>query len=138
MKQDQAPTAEIRQLTLDGALAQFDLAAAQKARDAGIDQVQNATSDFWMRNALEAIDVCAGKFNEFTTDDVWKQLGGQPATGQGPDGRVMGAAMKRAQASGLIVPTDRFRNSEQVSCHSRPKRLWQVVKFFSRSVSDES
>jgi len=62
---------------------------------------------------------------EFTTDDVWRILGDVP----GPhDGRAMGAAMREAQLAGLVRPTDRFKNSTQVSNHGRPKRLWRAAE----------
>lgn len=99
----------------------FDWHAAQIARDAAIEQVGANASVWWMDNALAAIRQCARALPEFTTDDVWRVLG----QSEGMENRAMGAAMRKAAQDGIITPTDRYRNSEQVSCHGRPKRLWR-------------
>jgi hypothetical protein len=102
----------------------FDWAAAQTARDAAVTSVGENASATWMMRARQAIDWCAATTDEFTTDDVWQAMEGIP----GPhDGRAMGAAMTNARRAGVIVPTDRFRNSIQVSNHGRPVRLWRGV-----------
>lgn len=104
----------------------FDWAEAQRARDAGIQQASDGSSLWWKDRAMEAIRHCAATLAEFTTDDVWRAMG--DIQGNGPDGRAMGAVMLKAQREGIAVPTERFRNSEQVSNHGRPKRLWQGKK----------
>lgn len=99
----------------------FDWADAHRQADQAIAIVGENASDWWMRQALAAIARCASSLSEFTTDDVWRQMGDAP----GPhDCRAMGAAMRRAKTAGVAIPTDRYRDSEQVSCHGRPKRLW--------------
>ena len=99
----------------------FDYAAAIQARDVAVASIGDATSSWWMRAAREAIVTCAKRGGLFNTDDVWKLLG----QSEGLDNRSMGAAMTSARNEGLIVTTDHYRNSEQVSCHGRPKRLWR-------------
>jgi len=99
----------------------FDWHEAQLARDAAIEQVGDNASSWWMRQAIDAIRKCARENVEFTTDDVWKLVD----MSAGLEPRAMGAAMSQAQKLGIVVPTDRYRNSAQVSCHGRPKRVWR-------------
>jgi hypothetical protein len=106
------------------AVTLFDWAAAQAARDVAITRVGENASATWMSLARQAIERCSRAMPEFTADDVWRALQGVP----GPhDGRAMGAAMNQARKDGLVEPTDRFRNSIQVSNHGRPVRLWRGV-----------
>jgi hypothetical protein len=64
----------------------------------------------------------AGRMTEFTTDDVWSEMGDETII----EGRAMGAAMRRARADGVCVPTQTYRPSDRPACHGRPVRVWQV------------
>lgn len=104
----------------------FDLAAAQTARDQAIEQVAGGVSDWWKRQAADAIARCAAKYPEgFTTDEVWAELRGVP----GPtEPRAIGAPMLAAAKAGVIVDTGRVRKSGSVICHARKKVVWRGAR----------
>ena len=98
---------------------QLNLFAARAKRDASISKVASK-NPVQIRKAIELIRFLAPKLADFTTDDLFPC----PSEAGFTDPRAIGAIMRKAQRLGLIIPTDRVRNSSQTSCHSRPKRVW--------------
>ena len=108
--------AKIFQLTLDAALA-------DRQRRDGIRRAGEHASTAWQHVALAAVRTAALRRREFTTDAVLDVLRGSAATT--PELRALGPVMRRAQQAGFIEPTDRFVNSDSVSRHRAPKRIWR-------------
>lgn len=81
----------------------------------------NAPED-WKANAAVAVENCAKRFNEFTTDEVWDALDEQPR-----EPRALGGVMRRAARDGLIRKTNRVRNSTATKRHSRPMTIWESL-----------
>jgi hypothetical protein len=102
----------------------FDKARATEARDAALDMVERGASKMWIDAALDSVRRVCLKHAEFTTDDVWAELVLWCDTWQPPEPRAMGAVMRAACQLGLCTRSDRTRNSNKVSCHRRPLRIW--------------
>lgn len=85
----------------------------------------------WIGHAHKAIrDICAARrgtpANALTTDAVWALLekrGIEPPE----EPRAMAAALARAEASGLIAPTNDHIKSERKVNHGRSIRKWRVL-----------
>ena len=75
----------------------------------------------WSAAAKWALVNVALEKAEFTTDDVWR-AGLVPC----PNGtnRALGPVLMAAAKAGIIERTDRTRNTEIVTSHARPKRVW--------------
>jgi hypothetical protein len=104
----------------------FDYERARQERDAAIQRVDSNAADQWKENVDVVIRALAFTTDEFTTDDVWQLLADWQI--EAPhEPRALGAAMTRAAKAGVIVATDRVRNSERAVCHAAPKRVWKSL-----------
>jgi hypothetical protein len=99
-------------------------ANARRERDEALQGVARHASPGFSDAAFEAVRRVAKLFAEFTTDEAIAALGKSAST---HDGRAWGAVMVRAQKQGLIAPTDRFRNTNRVSRHHAPIRIWKSL-----------
>jgi transcriptional accessory protein Tex/SPT6 len=104
----------------------FDALAAIEARDAAIIQVDFNADPQWKKAADMAIRAIAMDRPEMTTDDVWRWLH-EVAIEAPHEPRALGAAMKRAAREGIIVATDRVKQSARPECHARPVRVWKSL-----------
>lgn len=102
----------------------LDIIAAEEAKRVAIAQVERNMDPDWAALAEVAIMAVIARSREFTTDDVWQELGN--AT-EPHERRAMGAAMLRVAKQGLIAATDRTRPSARSVCHANPKRIWKVL-----------
>lgn len=102
----------------------LDIIAAEEAKRAAIAQVERNMDPNWAALAEAAIMAVVARSQEFTTDDVWEELGG---ASEPHERRAMGAAMLRVARRGLIAATDRTRPSARSVCHANPKRVWKVL-----------
>ncbi len=92
------------------------------ATTAAIDQVEHNAGE-WIDEAIEAIRRVAQNCPEFTSDDVWDELGGCDTH----EGRAMGPVMRKAAGMGICERTERTRNSSRPVCHNRPQRVWRSL-----------
>lgn len=99
----------------------FDAAEGERRRDVALAQVELNADDRWMEAAEAAVRFCARTMDDFTSDDVWARLSGVPAP---HEPRAMGAVMRRLAKDGVVVRTDRTRDSERPEAHRGPKRVW--------------
>jgi hypothetical protein len=76
----------------------------------------------WRELAMRAVRGLAARFDEFTTDEVWEELGPEVRVG---DPRGISAVMQEAAKEGLISRTKRDRPSTRPECHHRPVRIWR-------------
>lgn len=101
-----------------------NVAEATRVRDEAIKRGYDAAGARWRKHLDDAIRYTASILPEFTTDDIWDYFETAEITVPN-ETRSLGGAMRRAQAAGWIRPTDRVINSERVTCHRRPVRVWQ-------------
>lgn len=109
-------------------MSQLSLFDAIQARDEAIAQVEANAEPAWKqacRDAIRELAICKA---EITTDDVWEYLEAEQVE-LPHEVRAMGALMLQAGRQGLIVATDRYRNSGRVACHARPIRVWASLVF---------
>ena len=99
----------------------LDLVAAMESRDDALRQVTDHADPEWFYHALHVIWCLAIARDDFTTDDVWAEIGHAHST---HEPRALGAVMKRAASLGYVEATDRYRPSARAACHARPVRVW--------------
>lgn len=95
------------------------LSLADAVTDAAIRRVRGNADTDWLERAHRLVRVVAATLGEFTTDDLWARGLDQPR-----EPRALGAVMREAQRAGVCRPTDRYRRSNRVECHTRPLRVW--------------
>lgn len=101
----------------------LDIIAATEAKEQAIAQVATNTNPQWFANCYRIIVATATNTNNFTTDDIWQALhDAQLPTPHEP--RAIGAVLRHAAANNIIRPTNEYRPSKRVACHSRPIRVW--------------
>lgn len=93
---------------------------AMKAKEMFIDQVEENTSDEQLAYARLCVLETAEALGTFTTDDVQERY---DVAFHEP--RAWGAVMRDLARQGQIRSTGEYRQSKQVGCHGRPKRVWQ-------------
>lgn len=102
----------------------LDSKAADAARDAAIRQVATGHPD--LVGALEVIVLgVARRYRDFTTDDVWVELGDTAETVTEP--RILGSVIRGLASRDRIRPTGLYRNSRRPACHSRPVKVWRAT-----------
>lgn len=102
------------------------MSAATEARDEAIQRVAfNAPRD-WMEAAEKCVFEVALTADTFTTDDVMQMMTLQEYDFP-HEPRALGAVMRRARRESWIEPTPEFRQSERVSRHAAPLRVWQSL-----------
>lgn len=101
----------------------FDAVASRTARDDGMRRGDDHADEQWRADADDAIRRTAQAFPDLTTDEV-QRYGRLPDT---RDNRALGQRMKSAAKAGLIVATDRYRQTDKVVAHRRPKRVWKSL-----------
>lgn len=81
----------------------------------------------WMIAAINAVKTVASRQPTFTTDDVWALLANSGQ--ETPEGRAMGAVMRRAAKEGIASTTEppEYRPSVRSECHGRPVRVWKIA-----------
>ena len=105
-------------------LAEYETEQAEAARDEAIARVEHNADRNWMVAAQTAVAFLAMTCDEFTTDEMWEALREVDAT---HEPRAMGAVMRAAARRGLVVKTDRVRNSVRPECHARPVAVWRSL-----------
>jgi hypothetical protein len=93
--------------------------SAEQAADEAIARVARPLSDEEKLDALVLVGEIACEMEYFTTDDVGFIF---PSN---VDRRASGYVMRAAAREGFISATDRWNKSLDVTCHARPKRIWQ-------------
>lgn len=101
----------------------FDQRAAIEARDAAIDQVGTNAGDDWTKRAESVLRDVATLKRELTTDDL--RIAGLDDPPNDP--RAFGALMRNGALNLIIARTDRTINSNRVTSHRRPLRVWQSL-----------
>jgi hypothetical protein len=100
----------------------FDTAAALAATDEAIERAGDHADGNWSARALEAVRRVALRKSTFIVDEVWHELGEEPA-----EPRAMGAVMRRAADAGIIIATADWQASERVTAHRNPRKIWQSL-----------
>lgn len=103
-------------------MSQPTLWDAQTVASEAVNRVGAHADADWLSAAHRIVRRLADTRNEFTTDDVWAALDELDVVTHEP--RAMGAVMRQAARGGVIVKSDRVRNSVRVECHARPVAVW--------------
>ena len=99
---------------------------ADQAKTLGIELVYSHADTAWKRAATERLQEVVERYDTFTSDDIIEPLEAQGITTG--DNRAIAAILKGAEKAGLIEPTDNFIATKRAKAHSRPKRVWKVVR----------
>lgn len=79
----------------------------------------------WYRAAEYALEVLIRRGNNFTTDELHKELQNYEVSTHEP--RALGAIIRQASKNGLIRSTGQFKKSTRPECHRRPVSIWAVT-----------
>ena len=101
----------------------LDAPSGELLKQKAISRVRDNADQEWRNAAIAAVRQIASVYSDFTTDDVWIELGGQAMQGT-HDPRAMGAVMTDAARAGICRKSDRVRPSERKECHRRPIAIW--------------
>jgi hypothetical protein len=110
-------------VTDKGVQISFDAAEGIRLRDEGIARAAAGAGE-WKDRALEAVVLCALKWDRFSSDEVWEVLGNDVPVS---DNRAFGAVMLKARKQGYIEPTGQFRASDRPQVHRNPIRIWKSM-----------
>lgn len=92
-----------------------------------ISRTSRAADPEWKKAALRAVEHCATRFDEFTTDQVEYVLASQEVQTREP--RALGAVMQEAARRGLVRKRlGVFRKSTLRRNHGRMKQVWRSVR----------
>lgn len=104
-------------------------AEAREARAKGMAKALSRKGvEAWKEKCYQAIKLCALNMAEFTTDDVWAQIGPPP------EKRISGPIMTACARRGWIENTGRVVASREKVCHARPKAVWRSLILSSASL----
>jgi hypothetical protein len=105
--------------------------AQPKVAPAERDAARRAIDGEWMVLAVEAIRQLAASTQTITGDEVWAALEMPPR-----ESRMIGNALQRARALGLIEPTEEHRRSKRKDHnHARPVRVWRCLRPVQQTLS---
>lgn len=102
----------------------FDFEAAKRAKEEALVRVASDKGPL-LEYIVNSIATLANVRSEFTTDDLlylFPQLEDMNC-----DARIIGAAIKVAQARKICTPTRRYAASDRVKSHGRPKMIWHSL-----------
>lgn len=99
----------------------FDVAAAEAGKADGMARGEANANDEWKEEAYRALVQAARELPDLTTDDVIERMREGVHT---HDKRAMGSVTVKAAKAGIIIKTDKDRNSKRVTLHSSPIRVW--------------
>lgn len=103
--------------------AQLDLFESAAARNRAVAKVGKSTPPEWRTALQRVVETLARRGGEFSTDDVWTRLDGQP-----PEPRALGATMMSLARLGVIRRTGKYVPSARPECHARPVAVWEGVQ----------
>jgi hypothetical protein len=95
----------------------------KRRRDQAVEAVEAGNED-WCDYAYAALrQLCLGRA-EFTSEDLWQQLGG---TGDIAEPRAMGAVLTRGRRAKMCERTDRVTESKRSTRHRGSVRIWRSL-----------
>ena len=103
----------------------FDEPLAIAFAEQAIQRVGLNADQLWALQALKVVEMLSIQRHDFTTDDVWEWMNQLHPEMTTHEPRAMGAIMRKASATRLCVPTERYSKSQRPECHHRPLRVWQ-------------
>ena len=112
-------------------LGLFDEDEGERRREEGIEHAETGADDVVYELAKGAVLLVARAQPSFTSDDVWARM---PVVPREP--RVLGAALRWAQAEGWIAPSEEHRLSRLPRQHRRPLRVWESLLREERDEDD--
>lgn len=101
-------------------IAQLDLFQGTAARDRAVARVAKSTPPEWRAALRHVVEALARRGGEFSTDDVWSRLDGQP-----PEPRALGAVMIAMAREGVIRSTGKSMKSARPQRHTGWVTVWE-------------
>jgi len=98
----------------------LDLEASEAGKNEGMLNAELHAPLSWIQQAVEKIRRAALRLPFVTSDDVWAEGLEHPR-----EARALGPVFKRAQAMGLVEPTEMFVLTTQTKRHRAPIRVWK-------------
>lgn len=95
-------------------------ADGERNREEGMARAEAGAPQDWKERAMQAVVDVARRGVEFTTDEVWAALGDEHP----PESRAMGPIMRNSARDGVIVKTDRVRETNRPEANCRPVAIW--------------
>lgn len=79
------------------------------------------------RSMREALDSLISRGEEFTVDDIWKELTLRGIEGRAPDPAIVGATLNSYRKRGVINNTGRSLISQRGPAKGRRISIWRVT-----------
>ena len=89
--------------------------AAERAKERAISRAERHASETAVQDFRDSVEALPPG-TQFTTDDL--------NTSGFHDARGCAGPLRKLAKEGAIVALDEYRNSESITCHARPKRVW--------------
>jgi len=105
------------------------VAEGRAALELALEIVEAHANALWKEKACDLVNWIAHEKSEFTTDEVWEALERFYPSLSTHEPRAMGAVMRSASRSGIIVPTDRTTKTIRPLAHRRPVRVWSSLVY---------
>lgn len=106
------------------------LEASKRARDAGMEQVDDHANDEWSALMDRLVIEVATKLRTFTSDDVFDLFDEVPDAPVTHDLRAFGPVMMRAAKAGVCRKAETApRPSRRKSLHASPRAVWTSLIF---------
>lgn len=107
----------------------FDSVSARAAKDQAMNAVEINANEEWKALMYDLIIKTAKAKKEFTADDVFELFYALPEATRPftHEPRAFGPVMRNAAKNGVCEMTDRVVNSNRVSLHSSPIRIWRSL-----------
>jgi len=102
----------------------LDRAASEAGKNEGMLSAELHAPLCWIEQAVDMIRRAARRKPFVTSDDVWAEGLEHPR-----EARALGPVFKRAQAMGLVEPTEMFVLTTQTRRHRAPIRVWKSRLF---------
>jgi hypothetical protein len=95
--------------------------------DPPIEEVYENADEEWKAVAMRAVRYLAETYDVFPAEEVSFAVERWYPGVRTHEPRALGAVMRRAQAAGLIEPTDQYVGTQRSTRNSAPVRLWRSV-----------
>jgi hypothetical protein len=111
-------------LTLPAPIAASRVAGGERSEQ------QARADELWHKEAAKTVAAIASRQEFLTSDDLWAALRTPPR-----QSKMIGNALSKAKAAGVIAPTGQHRASKRGQNHGRPILIWRSLGSGQQSLS---
>jgi len=105
-------------------MGELDRAASEAGKREGMADAEAGAPVGWIEQAIEVVRWLALRYQFIVADDVWARGLDHP-----DEARALGPVFKKAQAMGLVEPTEEFVKTHQAARHRAPVMAWRSRLF---------